>query len=208
MSYKRIIIICTCLLLLAFPAFAAETSTIAGIYKELPGQQFHFDGKNVEIVEFLSFYCGHCYHFEKSIPVIKGNFPGKIKWKTIPIFWGKGSPKPGEAYFLAVDAGKGEQMKKALFHAIFVEKKDIGKIDVLEEIAVKIGLGFDFSQELRSGAKAKEAGEAILMANNFKINETPAIIIAGNLVTSPGKFKDMDAFRDNAITILKSILHK
>ncbi len=208
MSYKKLIIICTCLLMISLPAFAGKETSISGVYTKLPGHQFSFDGKKVEIVEFLSFYCGHCYHFEKSIPVIKGNFPGKTKWKTVPVFWGNGSPKPGEAFFLAEEAGKGEQMRKELFHAIFVEKKDIGNVEVLEDIAVKIGLGFEFSQQLRSGAKAREAGEAILMSNNYNISETPALIIAGNIVTSPGNFKDMDAFRENAITIIKSILQK
>ncbi len=208
MSSRKIFVICICLILFSFSSFAAEKPAISGKYTTLPGQQFKFDGKQVEIIEFLSFYCGHCYHFEKSIPVIKGNFPGKIIWKTIPIYWGNGSPKPGEAYFLAEEAGKGEQMKKAIFNAIFVEKKDIGNIDVLEEIAAKIGLGFDFSMRLRNGDKAGNVGEALLMANNYNINETPAIIIAGNLKTSPGMFKDMEMFKDNTITILKSLFAK
>ena len=85
MSLRKIFVICICLILFSFSSFAAEKPVISGKYTKIPGQQFKFDGKQVEIIEFLSFYCGHCYHFERSIPVIKGNFPGKIRWKTIPI---------------------------------------------------------------------------------------------------------------------------
>jgi thiol:disulfide interchange protein DsbA len=174
----------------------------------MPEHKFEFDGKEVEVIEFLSFYCGHCYEFEKSIPVVKGNFPKKIKWKVVPVYWGKGSPKPGEAYFLAEEAGKGEQMKKAIFEAFFIEKKDIGSIEVLEDLGMKVGLGFDFSRRLRAGEKVKEAGEAFIKLNAYKIDETPTLIIAGNMKTSPGMVKSMEAFRDNLITILKNMFKK
>ncbi|MBI5407879.1 MAG: thioredoxin domain-containing protein [Nitrospirae bacterium] len=186
---------------------ADDNPSIKGIYKRLPGHQYSSDGKTVEVVEFMSFYCGHCYELEKSIPVIKGNFPKKIKWRIVPIYWGKGSPKPGEAYLLAVDEGKGELMKKALFDAVFIQKKDIGDVEVLDELGAKLGLGFDFSRRLRAGDKAKDVGEASIMSKTYDIDETPTLIIAGNLKVSPGLVDhNMDIFRDNAIVILKSIL--
>jgi thiol:disulfide interchange protein DsbA len=209
MIFNKLSVLLMVVLFLSVSAYAEQKTNIEGVYEKLAGQKFSFDGKEVEIIEFLSFYCGHCYQFEKSIPIIKGNFPRKIKWKTVPIYWGKGSPKPGEAYLLAEEAGKGEEMKKGLFHAIFVEKRDIGNIGVLEDIGVKVGLGFDFSRKLRTGAKAGAVGEAILMANTYAINETPTLIIAGNLKTYPGMFQgNTDILRDNTITILKSIFNK
>lgn len=199
--------IIVCLFFIASVAVAGDNPSIRGVHKRLPDQKYNYDGKKVEVIEFLSFYCGHCYQFEKSIPVIKGNFPKKIEWKTVPIYWGKGSPKPGEAYFLAREAGKGEQMKKALFRTIFVEKKDIGDVTVLEDIGIELGLGFDFSRRLRAGDKAKEAADAMQMAKEYRINSTPTLIIAGNIMTSPGDVgNSIDAFRDNAIAILISIL--
>ncbi len=184
----------------------AETS-IKGVYAQLPGHQFKFDGKTVEVIEFLSFYCDGCYSFEKAIPAIKGNFPKKIKWKTIPIYWGKGYPKPGEAYLLAEETGKGEKMKEALFRAHFVERKDIGDVKVLEDIGEKIGLGFDFSKRLRAVDKAKDVQKALDMARAYGVDETPTLIIAGNIMTNLHPFNhNTDAFRENVMTILRSIL--
>jgi len=204
---KKIFLLSFMLLMLSSFSYADEMS-IVGAYDRVPGQSFTYDGKQIEIVEFLSFYCGHCYNFERSIPIIKGNFPKKIKWKTLPIFWGKGSPKPGEAYLIAVDEGKGEQMKKALFEAVFIEKQDIGKIEILESIGRKVGLGFDFSKKLRGDEKAVAAREAVDLARSYGINETPSLVIAGNVRTSPGKVNgNVDLMRDNTILILKSIFN-
>lgn len=208
MSIKKLFTIFMLFAFLPMASFAAEAPSIKGVYKRVPGQQYRYDGKTVEVVEFLSFYCGSCYNFEKSVPIIKGNFPKKIKWKIMPIYWGNGSSKPGEAYFLAEEAGKGEDMKKALFQANFVDKKDIGKVEVLESIAGELGLGFDFSRRLRTGEKAGEARKAIDMARAYGVDETPAVVIAGNLMTSPGPSHNTDGFRENVLTILKSILNR
>lgn len=208
MSFKKLFVMLS-VILFSVSVYAAQDTGIEGVYDKLSNHKFSFDGKRVEIIEFFSFYCGHCYEFEKSIPVIKGNFPRKIKWRTVPIYWGKGSPKPGQAYFLAEESGKGEQMRKAIFKAFFVEKRDIGNVGVLEDIGIKLGLGFDFSRRLRAGEKAEDVGEAILMSKKYGVNETPTLIIAGNLKTSPGMLdNNVDFLRYNSITILKSIFNK
>ena len=209
MFLKKLLVVFTMLIMTSFSVHAETRPVIKGTYTNVPGVQFNFDGKQVEIIEFFSFYCGHCFEFEKSIPVIKGNFPKKTKWKQVPIYWGKGSPKPGEAYLLAKDEGKGDEMKKAIFNAIFVDNKDIGKIEVLEELGIKVGLGFDFSRKLRTGAKAGKVGEAIIMTKTYGIDETPVLIIAGNLKTTPTMLEhSMSNLRDNAITIIKSLFNK
>ena len=155
----------------------------------------------------MSFYCGHCYNFEKAIPVILGNFPGKVRWRTIPIYWGNGSPKPGEAFLLAEESGKGNAMRKAIFKAIFVDRRNIGDVDVLEELASGIGLGFDFSRRLRAGEKAGEIGKAILLSKQLNIDQTPTLVIAGNIKTTPDMVTGgAEALMDNTISIVKSVL--
>ena len=207
---KRSVVLIAMFLLLPLAAFAAGApATIKGSFTQVPGKEFKFDGKTVEVIEFLSFYCDHCYQFEKVIPAIKGNFPKKVKWKIVPLYWGQSSSKPGEAYLIAADAGKGEEMKRALFNANFVEKKDIGSVEVLEAIASKIGLGFDFSRKLRGGEKAREAGKALDAAQEYRVEETPTVVIAGNIMTNPhASGHDLEDFKKNIITIMKSLFEK
>lgn len=209
MRFKTLISILALFVLLPVAVSFAGNRSLEGSFTRAPGQQHRYDGKTVEVIEFMSFYCGTCYEFERSIPIIKGNFPKKIKWKIVPLYWGEGSSKPGEAYFLAVDAGKGEQMKKAIFRARFVERKDIGDLKVLDSIAAKVGLGFDFSRKLRSGEKAAEAKRSLDMASAYRVEETPTVVIAGDIVTNPHGFDhDVDLFRKNVITIIKSLVKR
>ena len=209
MLFKKLLIVFTMLVMTSFYAHAGNNSAIKGIYTEVPGAEFNFDGKQVEIIEFFSFFCGHCFEFEKPLATLKAKFPKNVKWTHIPIYWDKGSPKPGEAYFIARDEGKGEEMKEAIFHAIFVDGKDIRDIEVLEELGVQVGLGFDFSHKLRTGEKAGEVGKAILLSRKYGIDETPILIIAGNLKVSPHMLEhSMSNIKNNTITILNSLLNK
>ncbi|GBE04991.1 periplasmic protein disulfide isomerase I [bacterium BMS3Abin10] len=212
MNFKNIsvILMSLALILISMSSQAGTIPGIAGVYDTIPGEEFKYDGKTVEVVEFMSFYCHTCYNFESSIPVIRGNFPNKIKWKTVPVYWGEhGSPKPGEAYLLAEETGKGEEMKKALFEAQMVQKRNIGDIGVLESIGKKLGLGSDFSKNLRSGKKAEDIQKGMDMAKAYGLNETPTLIIAGNIKTDSHKLEhNLDAFRQNIIAILRGILKK
>jgi thiol:disulfide interchange protein DsbA len=209
MTVMRFFVIMLFLVMIPVSVRAEAEQPVKGVYVQMPEFKSNYDGKQVEVVEFFSLYCGHCYELEKLIPIIKGNFPKKIKWKYIPVYWGNGSSKPGEAYLLAEEAGKGEQMKKAIFEAFFIKKKDIGDLNVLEAIGSEIGLGFDFSRRLREGDKGKEANAALITLDAYKIDETPTLIIAGNIKVHPGMgARTMEFFRDNIITIIKSILQR
>lgn len=207
-QFLNLVLSLVILLLMIISSHAGTLPAIVGVYDTLPGEEFKYDGKTVEVVEYMSFYCHTCYDFEKSIPVIRGNYPGKVTWKTVPIYWGDhGSPKPGEAYLIAEEMGKGEAMKKALFDAHMIQKKNISDITILEEIGREVGLGPEFGKKLKAGAKAGETRRALAMAQKVGINETPTIVIAGNIKTDPHAMDHkIDLFRDNIIVILKSIL--
>jgi predicted DsbA family dithiol-disulfide isomerase len=85
-------------------------------------------------------------------------------------------------------------------------KKNIADFNVLESIGKEIGLGPEFGKRLRSGEKVGEAQNALEMAKKVGINETPTIVIAGNIKTDPHAMDHkLDLFRDNIIVILKSI---
>ncbi|MBT9167259.1 MAG: hypothetical protein DDT19_00584 [Syntrophomonadaceae bacterium] len=44
------------------------------------------------------------------------------------------------------------------------------------------------------------------MAHAYGVGSVPTLIIAGNIMTNPHVFIDIDAFRENVMMILRSIL--
>ena len=100
-------------------------------------------------------------------------------------------------------------MRKAIFDAHMVQKKDIADINVLEGIGKEVGLGPEFGKKLRAGEKSGEAQKALDLANKVGINETPTLVIAGNLKTDPHRMNhDLDTFRINIMAIIHSIVNE
>ena len=76
----------------------------------------------VKIIEFLNFGCTHCYDLRKDMPQLLKKYGDKVEIKYIPIIFPKQSTKSIEAYLIAEQMGKGEEMRDALFDAKFDKK--------------------------------------------------------------------------------------
>jgi thiol:disulfide interchange protein DsbA len=183
----------------------------AGKFAELNRPSTYEPGK-VNITEFMKFNCGHCYALNSQIPALKQKYGDRLEITYIPMLWRTvpqeaGFEKSIEAYILAKKMGKGEEMKDALFKAEFVDKKDLTSVAVLGDIGKSVGLGDDFVKALNNGDAKDEATANINLAESFQVDETPTIIINGNLKVNPSMTnEDMDAMAKNLDTIINSLL--
>lgn len=86
-----------------------------------------------------------------------------------------------EASEFAKDQGKFEQLHNNIFKAYFTENKNIGKLEVILDIAETAGLD---KNELRKALKEKEYSprltEAITYGKQFQVAGLPTFIINGN----------------------------
>ena len=185
---KTIHIVLALLVILALAVYFLNTGekspekTIAGDYSKLNNPSTSEPGK-VKIMEFLNFNCSHCYDLQKTMPQLLQKYGNKVEITYIPINFTGQSTKSVEAYIIAKQMGKGDEMYNALFTAGFEKNMDIMESTIaIETVASGIGLGPDFNQKFESGAAAKEALDNFKLANNYRIEGTPTIIINGNLM--------------------------
>lgn len=188
-----------------------EKLPASGKFAQLNKPSTYEPGK-VKITEFMKFNCGHCYAINPQIQALKQKYGDKLEitykpmlWRTVP--QDSGFRKSIEAYILAQRMGKGEEMKDALFAAIFIDKKDLTNTAVLGDIGKSAGLGDDFVKALNNGDAKDEAEANINLAESFQVDETPTMIINGNLKVNPSMTnEDMDAMAKNLDTIISSLL--
>lgn len=185
-----------------------RSNLFLGIYPVLDKPSTHQPGK-VRITEFLSFYCGNCYRFNGYKKHLKEKYGERLEIELRPIYWGKQSVKPPKAYVIALRAGKGEEMKDAIFKARFVDGRDIGDVKVLEEIASGIGLSREDIAAIGSGAANNEVLENIRLAQEYGVEETPTLILDGNIKVTPHETGDDVAKMDeNLDKIIGGILRQ
>lgn len=167
----------------------SEQAEVIGLYKTLNRPTTHEPGK-VKLKEFFSFYCDNCYEFNDMMHELEGKYAGKVEVELVPIYWGDGSIKPGEAYIIAESLGFGTEMADAIFEAQFIGGQDIGNEDVLIKLAKEIGLGDEFATKLKSGEAEAMAKENLRLAGVYEVEETPTLIVDDKLRVSPHETGD------------------
>ncbi|NOZ58428.1 MAG: thioredoxin domain-containing protein [Euryarchaeota archaeon] len=183
-----------------------EQKLVLGLYPVLDLPPASEPGK-VKIVEFLSFYCDNCYRFNTIKHQLEQKYGDALELELVPIVWGEQSIKTVEAYIIAERMGRGREMADAMFRARFEEGRDIGDVEVLVELARGIGLGEEFERQLRGGAAQAEAQENIRLAVSYGVEETPTLIVNGNIVVNPHPTgDDVVAMARNLETIIQGLL--
>ncbi len=179
---------------------------VLGLYPVLDRPSTGEPGK-VRIVELLSFYCDNCYRFNALKHQLEEKYGDALEIELVPIVWGEQSIKTVEAYILAERYGKGREMADAIFKARFEEGRDIGDVEVLIALGRQLGLGEDFEKLLRSGAANQEAQNNIKLAASYGIEETPTLIVNGNIVVNPHPTgDDVIAMAQNLDIIIQKLL--
>lgn len=180
---------------LAFYFYSApkpvDDQQIAGEYIKLGNPSTHEPGK-VKIIEIMKFDCNHCYDLHKALPPLLNKYGDKIEITYIPVVWEGQSTKSIEAYIIAKQMGKGDEMKDAMFESqeLFRQGKSNGKdvmesLIALEEIASQVGLGPDFNSKLESGFAKNDALQNLKLMRDYNLQGTPMVIINGNLNVKP-----------------------
>lgn len=172
-----------------------------------------YEPGKVKIVEFMKFGCGHCYSLNQYMPELKKKYGDKLEVIYKPMLWRSlpqdlATKKSIEAYILAERMGKGEEMKDALFKALWVDKKDLTSEIVLSDIAKSVGLSEDFAAALKRGDAKDEADANINLAESFEVGFTPTLIINGNLKIDPSMTnEDNKLMNENLDKIISSLLN-
>jgi len=188
-----------------------EKVPTAGKFGTMKNPSTYEPGK-VKITEFLKFNCPHCNLFNQQMPALKKKYGDRLEITYKPMLWKsvKGDlvfKKSIEAYILAERMGKGEEMKDALFKAMFIENRDLTSELQLGDIGKSVGLGDEFITALKNGDAKDEADADIKLAESFQVDETPTIIINGNFKVTPSMTnEDTTQMVNNLDTIINSLL--
>ena len=175
------------------PEKKEEKLPAAGEFVKLAKPTTYEPGK-VKIIEFLKFDCSHCYDLHKNMPQLLKKYGDNISITYVPIVWPGQSTKSIEAYIIAEQMGKGEEMQKALFQAQFVNNTNAMESTLaLENVASSIGLGTDFNSKLEGNEARNAALSNLALMTKYDVQGTPTLIINGNLNVNPPTSANLDA---------------
>ncbi len=173
------------------PSF--DTSNIQGEFILVEGKANTHEPGKVKMIEFFDFFCSHCYSLHKSMPLFKNRYGEKLEVTLVGFPLRKASFLPLEAYEIAIEQGKGEEMMDALFSAIHDDKKELGDIESLTEIAEAVGLnGEEFADALSSGEKKSIVNAHRELGNSYNLKGTPTLIFDGQIKATSNSAENID----------------
>ncbi len=173
---------------------AFDTSKIAGKYAVLNNLQSTHEKGKVKMTVFFDFYCGHCFKFfMESADLIK-KYGNKLEITEIGYPLWEESFKPIEAYEIAKDLGKGNELKEKLFKLVHWDKMKVSTIEVLSAAAGSIGIEPKIMEgQLKSGAKREIVLKIASSANRqYNISGTPTIIFDNQIKATDNTIPNLE----------------
>ena len=216
MKYATALMV-ACMLLIPSSGFTQEGQAPKVILDKVPGIEGKYqlvgkaDGlkgaRQIEMLEFFNYSCGHCYHFLKSSQRLHKKFKGKLLHKKSPIYWGKQNPYPAMAFYISDEQGVEEKFTQELFNTNFELQINIFQPRVIKLLARDYGIEKEMMEGMKSASIKTKVQQSLALWEKYQGEETPTVIINKTLRVSPRiSGGSIDKMTDNLEVIFNSIL--
>ena len=167
------------------PGFALAEDKIKGKYEVIGSIEKLKGTKQVEMIEFFNYSCGHCYQFLETSKKLHAKFKDKLYHKKYPIYWGQQTAFPAKAFYITDELGLEEKFTQELFDTNFKLHINIFQPRIIQ----RLSQNYKIEQEIRDGMKSPvieaKVNESLALANKYNANETPTIILNKVLKITP-----------------------
>ena len=189
------------------PSFALAEDKIKGKYEVIGSIEKLKRVKQVEMIEFFNYSCGHCYRFLETSKKLHAKFKDKLHHKKYPIYWGQQTALPAKAFYITDELGLEEKFTQELFDTNFKLQINIFQSRVIQRLSQH----YKIEQEIRDGMKSPvieaKVNESLALANKYNANETPTIILNKVLKITPSiSGGTTEMMTENLELIIESIL--
>ncbi len=145
----------------------------------------------VEVLEFFSYACPHCFAFEATLQAWVKTLPADVVFKRVPVPFLFNAENFQRTYYALESMGLAESMSLKVFTAFHVEKQ---RLDKVEDIAALVGKnGGDaarFTAAFKSFSVATAVAKAKKMNGDYHIDGVPTLTVQGRWATSPSLVGD------------------
>jgi protein dithiol oxidoreductase (disulfide-forming) len=178
---KRLRVLAAALCVLAAPAYAQ----VQGQDYELlnPAQPTSSPDK-VEVIEFFSYGCPHCYAMQPQIEKWAAQLPENTSFMRIPVSFGRREwGQLSRAYYALEATGDLARLDDAVFDGIHKEHKQLFSEDALAAWAAENGIdAAKFRAAFESPGVSAKAMRAEQLSRDYRVNSVPHVIVDGKYI--------------------------
>lgn len=167
---------------LAAPAAAIEAGKDYALLS--PPQPTDSRGK-VEVIEFFSYKCPHCFDLEPDLEAWAKTLPKNVVLKREPVIFSDSWESMARVYFALESLGAVRRLHGDVFNAIHLDGMDLSRPDDFFDWGAKHGLDrARLKAAYNSFAAATRVARAKQLQRAYRIDGVPALAVNGKYVTS------------------------
>ncbi len=150
----------------------------------------------IQIDEFFSYSCGHCYKFEPVVQQWKKSLADDVELVQTPVAWqlvkkgerGYAMVALAQAYYAGKALKVLDKTHQQIFDGIFLQKKNMSDEDELAKVFEAAGVAPEkFSKVFNSFGVTTQVRVANARSRGAKISGTPEVVVDGRYVVSTRK---------------------
>jgi thiol:disulfide interchange protein DsbA len=174
-------------------------------YRILPiAQPVETKGK-VEVIEFFWYGCPHCYDFEPELSAWVKRQPKDVVFRRVPVAFRDDFLPHSQMYYALESMGKADALNEKVMYAIHKENKRLLTEPEIADWVASQGIDRNtFLATYRSFAVVSKARTAKQLAEAYRIDGVPTIVMQGKYVTSPS----IAGTKAKAITVMDYLEEK
>jgi thiol:disulfide interchange protein DsbA len=181
-------------------ALIATFAAVGGLLMTAPAQATPTEGKEyqvlkapqpvpagkIEVTEFFWYGCPHCFDFEPELEAWVKKQGKDVVFKRVPVAF-RDDLLPHTKIFYALESiGKLDAMHTKVFNAIHVDRKRMLDPNEIADFMAKNGIDRKaFLDAYNSFSVTTNAQRANKIADAYKVDGVPTVVVQGKYVTSP-----------------------
>lgn len=139
----------------------------------------------VEVIEFFSYGCPHCYRFEPFVEKWQEKKSDKVTFIRVPAVFSKNWEALASLYYASEVLGVQDKMHLAIFEAMHGSGKKIHSMEDLKKLFTSNGISIDdLNKALGSFTVAAKTRKAKAMTASYAIKSVPNIVVQGKYLTN------------------------
>jgi thiol:disulfide interchange protein DsbA len=155
-------------------------------YRILPVAQPVEPKGKVEVIEFFWYGCPHCFDFEPELSAWVKRQPKDVVFRRVPVAFRDDFMVHSQLFYALEAMGKGDAMNEKVMYAMHKENKRLMTENEIADWVASQGIDRNtFLATYRSFAVISKARAARQLADAYRIDGVPTIVMQGRYVTSP-----------------------
>jgi len=147
----------------------------------------------VDVVEFFSYACPHCFEFEPTLEAWLRKKPAGVHFHRLPVRFLQNSMNFQPMYFALEAMDAVDTVQQKIFNAVHLEHQRLDKPDDIAAFMTKNGVDAKrFVALFNSFGVRTKVQQANQLMDTYGVDSVPTLVVNGQYTTSPSQAKGAD----------------